>query len=293
VSWRKGRKGNGAAAVFLGWLLGFLIATFSIATLIYHGIFTHDPSAPVQALLDAYHDGIGLVFDPIEPYVRGALHWLGGLIGWDVELHPHWRHVFLLSMVLFLAIARVLGGAGNLRFAALVAGFGLLGSLAGALIAGSVPLGGDARSEAVILWAPLAALLVALFLAAAADAFLAGRRGAGLFFLAAALGSGAIFAFLAARAPLPLFDELSATGAASPGLLALGLFVIYFALSYLALGAVSALFERGSGARLAKRECPNRPHHARRVRRRRASLRRRCGLEACAVTRLPSPSGGG
>jgi hypothetical protein len=147
-----GEPRRGLGLGWLGWLLGLIVSTFSIATLVHYGIVTKDLSAPIQALLDAYHDGIGIVFCPIESVLRPALHWLGGLVGWDVHLYPHWRHVFLLSMVVFLAVARVYGGAGHRRAAMLFVGFGLLGSLAGAVIAGATPLG------AALLFAADAAL---------------------------------------------------------------------------------------------------------------------------------------
>ncbi|MCP5432756.1 MAG: hypothetical protein H6923_05750 [Alphaproteobacteria bacterium] len=232
------RRGGGLG--FIPWLLGFAISTGSIATLVHYGIVTEDLSAPIQALIDAYHEGIGIVFDPIEPYVRDVAHWLGGLVGWDIHLYPHWRHVFLLSMVLFLAAARVSGGAGDLRTAALFGGFGALCSLAGALIAGALPLGGDARSEAVIFAAPLGAILAALMLATAVDALLAGRRGYAVLVFAVALGFAAFFAFLAAFGAPPYYKSLRAMGAASPGLLALGLFEILLALGYLVGGALLA-----------------------------------------------------
>jgi hypothetical protein len=152
---------RGGGLGFLGWLLGLVISTFSIATLIHYGIVTGDLTAPVQALLDAYHDAIGIVFNPIEPHVRGALHWLGGLIGWDIHLYPHWRHLFVLSLVFWTAEARAWWGIHNevSNWKTISnAVVGLFVSFAGALAAGLVQLNtGNPAVEGLIAGLPIAA----------------------------------------------------------------------------------------------------------------------------------------
>ncbi|MDP3740420.1 MAG: hypothetical protein Q8R02_23740 [Hyphomonadaceae bacterium] len=232
-------RANGGDFKWLGWLLGFIVSTFSIATLVHYGVVTGDLSRPVEALIDAYHDAIGIVLGPVEQLLSPWLRWLGSIVGWDIQLYPHWRHILMLSLVFWLAWARAYWNVNNRKAAAVVV-VGLTFSVAGALAAGALRPG--STNEVLIFVLPVAASFLSLEFMIAITAIVPKVRFLNLWFLAFFFGLAALIYF----AGPAIASALSGPNWAvrSPALLVLGLAVVLLALGGLILGAVLTLFGR-------------------------------------------------
>jgi len=88
------------------WWLGLVFGTLSVLMLIKHG-FDYGFVAPLQLVLDYYEQLIEALFGWAEPFVRDLLQRLEAWLGWDLELHAHWKYVFVLLWLYFGADARV------------------------------------------------------------------------------------------------------------------------------------------------------------------------------------------
>src|SRR5262249_448679 len=146
------------------------------------------------------------------------------------------------------AMARVYGGKRRFGRATIFAIFGLCASIVGAVIAGSVPAGRDARSEMVIFAAPLASLFLAAGLWETAAGFWNRRRGHDRFFLVFDFGVGAAIVFAALLWPLPFYAALRAAGITSPGIVFLGLAIIALSFFEIVMGTFRALGQRDAGS---------------------------------------------
>ncbi len=230
----RGDGARGGGLGFLGWLFGFVISTMSIATLVRQDFVTLSP--PIEAVLNAYNNIVGIAFSPIEPWVRTTVHSPVHGIGVDgryFELQPFWRHVFLLWIAFFLAAWRLTSRTTN-RSAGFVILFVVFVSLVGSIIASSALPGDDARNQ--MFWAAFGALLASFGTVEAVEEILDGDWGRALIGLFLPAG-GALYPF-ATPPPLPFLWGAGAF---------LGVFVIIMALSHLALASIVDLFRSHSG----------------------------------------------
>lgn len=135
--------------------LSSVIGAPSILSLLQSAYEVKGLSAPLQAILDAYNQGIESASAIIEPALTPLVSWAGRLFGSDVVLYPHWRHLFVLCMIYLLAQIRIRRSEkeamrhwGDLPMGAL---FALIGCLA----AGTIAPGGGWWAQGLIAAWPL------------------------------------------------------------------------------------------------------------------------------------------
>lgn len=83
------------------WGLGLIFSTLSIVMLVKQG-FDVGFAASLETILIFYDEAVHKLFGWAEPGIRA---WFAAL-GWDLQLHPHWKHVVVLYWLYFGAQAR-------------------------------------------------------------------------------------------------------------------------------------------------------------------------------------------
>jgi ubiquinol oxidase len=93
--------------------LGVAFATLSILLLIKQGFVMPSFAAPLQFVLNYYEALINVLLGWAEPYLHAMLAFLRDLLGLDLRLEAHWKHVTVLMMLFFCAVLRFsrMGGA--------------------------------------------------------------------------------------------------------------------------------------------------------------------------------------
>lgn len=138
--------------------LGGVIGAPSILSLLQSTYEARDLSAPFQTIVDGYNQGVASAAGIIEPALTPLVAWIGRLFGWDVGLHPHWRHLFVLCMIYLLAQIRIRrtekGGLRNWTDLPVEMLFALIGCLAAGIIS---PKGGWWAQGLIAAW-PLSML---------------------------------------------------------------------------------------------------------------------------------------
>jgi hypothetical protein len=117
-------------------------------------------SAAFQWIVDGYHRITAVMARVIEPLVTTAIAWINAQLGWHLVLYPHWRPLFLLTMVLIVGAARVIlseewRATGYKTNLGLDFGACAIGALIGALLAGLVPVDGGAWQQGLLAIPPL------------------------------------------------------------------------------------------------------------------------------------------
>lgn len=124
-------------------VLGFVFGTLAIVKLITLGFETGSLSAPAQLVIDAYDEAMRFLLGWAEPYLNAVLAYLGSLVGWELQLDSHWKHLFVLMIVFYGAFARILLNEGLYRFAAgIVLIGGLMTLIVSVLFAIAIPASG-------------------------------------------------------------------------------------------------------------------------------------------------------
>jgi len=218
----------------VGWVwltFASLVSAPSILSLLQM-IFEHRYVEALQWIVDGYNDILAVVGGAIEPHVRPAIEWLNARLDWRLELHGHWRPLFVVTMLIGLGAIRNAWQHGFYGLA-LRYGAGLtLGALLGALIAGLAPLDGEWRWQGLAAAAPVTMAYAATGLQQLITARSATLRA---WHVAGALIAVALLTF-AVGAGLSFVPGMS-DGA---GLLSVGILVLYLGLSNLLI----ALFRR-------------------------------------------------
>jgi hypothetical protein len=133
--------------------LGGLIGAPSILSLLQSTYEARDLSTPLQAVVDSYNQSIASVAAIIEPALTPLVTWVGRLFGWEVDLHAHWRHLFVLCMIYLFAQLRIRrtekGGLRNWTDLPLGMLFALVGCLAAGMIS---PKGGWWAQGLIAAW---------------------------------------------------------------------------------------------------------------------------------------------
>lgn len=222
---------------FFPWIFGVVFGTPAIISLLQAALVTGELSSPLQSVIDAYLQGMQVFGDLVEPRFRPLLSWLGGLFHWDLHLYPHWRHLFVLSLVLWLAFVRIAWQTGAVRSALSFLAPTICG-LIGSIAAGLVDLSGGWWAQGLIAALPLAAGYLGLAAQEViwnltdSDSQYSKRAGA-LFarrLVTVALTSGADFLAAAGLSFLPDFHT-------SSGILVLAAFVVQGGLVSFFVGA--------------------------------------------------------
>lgn len=135
--------------------LGGLIGAPSILSLLQSTYETRDLSTPLQAVVDSYNQGIASAAAIIEPALTPLVAWVGRMFGWEVYLHTHWRHLFVLCMIYLFAQLRIRrtekSGLRNWTDLPL----GMLFALVGCLAAGMISPKGSWWAQGLIAAWPL------------------------------------------------------------------------------------------------------------------------------------------
>jgi len=142
------------------WLfLSFLLSALSIGLVIKLGIDA-GASKAVAALLAFVDQFAVLLLAPLEPLLRSGL----ASLGVELQLHPHWKYVFLLSMLLCAGPARVAWDLREPIWSLLLYVTGLLASLIGAVVAGMFALPSDGTGGYAFAAIPAFSIVPTIFL---------------------------------------------------------------------------------------------------------------------------------
>lgn len=86
----------------------FFAGALSIVKLIEFGFdLKFDFEQVIQYLVDEYKSYASAVAAYFEPYIKTLLLNLRVWFGWDVQLYPHWKHVFVLLGIYFFRDSRM------------------------------------------------------------------------------------------------------------------------------------------------------------------------------------------
>ena len=117
----------------------------------------------LQLLLDYYESLTQVLLGWAEPYLKDTLADLRDLVGWDLKLYPHWKHIFVLMMVYFSARLRSAWAVGERTSAAFLWVTGLVWAFLSSVAAGSVPIMPGTRTTTSMLVAIFPVIGVFLF----------------------------------------------------------------------------------------------------------------------------------
>lgn len=139
-----------------------------------------------QWIVDGYNTIAAVIGAVFEPLLLPALTWLNMQLQWDLHLHPHWRPIFVLAMVLVISASRGFWKDRERSTAIMVISACGVAALIGAVIAGLFPLDGDWWAQALTAALPPTMVLMAFL---AAGALLGARAGLTDWVLAAIVGA--------------------------------------------------------------------------------------------------------
>lgn len=71
-----------------------------------------DLIAPIEAMLSGYQRIVGWVASLVEPPLRPAIGWLNETFNWGLSLHPVWRSLLVVSLIVATSVARFLSFEG-------------------------------------------------------------------------------------------------------------------------------------------------------------------------------------
>lgn len=135
--------------------LSSVIGAPSILSLLQSAYEVKGLSAPFQAVLDAYNQGIESAAAIVEPALAPLVTWAGRLFGSDVVLYPHWRHLFVLCAIYLLALIRIRRTEKGAMRHWIDLPVGALFALIGCLAAGTIAPGGGWWAQGLIAAWPL------------------------------------------------------------------------------------------------------------------------------------------
>jgi hypothetical protein len=125
------------------WWTGVVVGALALSALIVHG-FGVAVGAPFGGVLDTYELISQAVFGKFEPALEHGLRIAQRHTGRELHLYPHWKHVFLLLWLYFLADLRSAIEQSKFVIAIILFLWGTLVALIASVGAGTVPLDGDA-----------------------------------------------------------------------------------------------------------------------------------------------------
>lgn len=124
---------------FVSWLFVALVGAPSVVTLaqtLSDGLTLSDA---LQWLIDSYNQLLAALAVIVAPLVRGVAHLFVNLFGLDLEIHPHWRPLFVLAAIFVSANARTLWGDKKRQTAIAFVLVAVLMVLAASVVAGLTP----------------------------------------------------------------------------------------------------------------------------------------------------------
>jgi hypothetical protein len=141
------------------WWIGVIVGALALAALIVHG-FGVTVGPPFGGVLDTYEIASQAVFGKFEPAIERWLAIAQTKVGRQLYLYPHWKHVFLLLWLYFLADLRSAFAQRRFLIALALFVWGTFIAVVASIGAGTVPLDGDAPMSAhtVLVAFPVAAV---------------------------------------------------------------------------------------------------------------------------------------
>lgn len=140
--------------------LGVITGTMSLVTLLWEGFSVG--FGPVASLvLDYYQRLVALLLGWSEPYLRELSVNLGRYVGIEIDLYPHWKHVFVLLMLYVGACVKSTWTEydGGKAVSIFVCIWGVVVALVASVAAGTASL--EERSASVLIAAyPISAVVV-------------------------------------------------------------------------------------------------------------------------------------
>jgi hypothetical protein len=126
-------------------------------------------SPGLQWIVDGYHRITHVLSLAIEPFIAPIIAWTNARLGCQLMLYPHWRPLFLLTMMLHMGTFRAIlredpkwfTKFSRATFKALTI---IIGALIGSLVAGLVPIEGRWWEQGMLATLPWLSMLVALAL---------------------------------------------------------------------------------------------------------------------------------
>lgn len=143
-------------------VIGFLLGVISILNLVELA-FNVGFISSLDIMLTWYDHAVAFVMSPFEPPLRSLIRKVADRLNLNIELHAHWKHIFVLLMVYFGARARTVWRAGLRATAAFLTVLGLLIAIPSSAFAGAIPLGDSESSQGSNLFV-LAVALGGLFI---------------------------------------------------------------------------------------------------------------------------------
>ncbi|MBI1213354.1 MAG: hypothetical protein GC190_17965 [Alphaproteobacteria bacterium] len=128
------------------WWTGVVVGALALAALVVHG-FGVAVGAPFDGVLDTYELVSQAVFGKFEPAIERWLATTQSEVGHDLLLYPHWKHVFLLLWLYFLADLRSAVEQRKFVVALVLFVWGTLVALIASIGSGTVPLDGSASAS--------------------------------------------------------------------------------------------------------------------------------------------------
>lgn len=117
--------------------LSRLFGTASVVILLKHGLDVGFGPA-LSLVFDYYGIVIEFVLGWAEPYLKEAIAFFRHLLGIDIDLYPHWKHVFVLMGIYFWSSARTSFAANRPVGGVFDTIWGLIVALAASLASGIV-----------------------------------------------------------------------------------------------------------------------------------------------------------
>ena len=159
-------------------VLGRIVGALSVTILIKHG-FEFGVSRTFDLVFTYYDALLGLLFSWVEPYISVGLTWLGDLFSLNLNLHPHWKHIFVLIWIYFFRDAATDFQKGFFGSGVFLFVWGAIVALATSVASGVVaPVTGNWKAQFGIAFFPvLGAFFFTLPRRAWHVSFLRGRDG--------------------------------------------------------------------------------------------------------------------
>lgn len=217
----------------LGWFWGVFTSVVNAPSILslLQMVFEQRFVDSLQWIVDGYNDIVGQLADVVEPWLQPLIAQINALLGWRLELQPHWQLLLMLALIPATSIARQVWrpkSGGNLIEPVAIG----LGALFGVLAAGFVPLENGWWAEGLVAALPVsAALLFAEIAARVENVFKApiNRQPVGALLTSVLIFGAAAFALGAGLSYVPSIAQ-------GAGLIALGLMVVALGCLSLASG---------------------------------------------------------